>query len=107
MSASLLSHFLPLRINTVLFGVYDYLVPIMLYCAWSTLALLDLARAEPADRSRGVRWALVIIALPVIGAAAYLLAGKSGLARRTRITVVAGGLLIVGAAFGFTYIRIS
>ena len=107
MPGTILSHFLPFRVSTVLFGLYDYLLPIMLYCAWSTLVLLDLARAGDVNRGRTVRWALAVLALPVVGAAAYLLFGKSTIGRSVRLGVVAGGLIVVLAAYGYTMVRIS
>lgn len=69
MPGSILSLITPLRINSVLFAVYDYLLPIMLYCAWSTLALLDLARDGEADRGRTLGWTAAILAVPVVGPA--------------------------------------
>ena len=107
MPGTILSHFLPFRVSSVLFGLYDYLLPIMLYCAWSTLALLDLARTGDADGGRTIRWTTAILALPVIGAAAYLLFGKSTMGRSVRLGVVAGGLIVVLAAYGYTFVRIS
>lgn len=107
MPGSVMSLFTPLRINGVLFGVYDYLVPIMLYCAWSTLVLLDLAKTEGADRTRVVRWAAIVLLIPVVGAAAYLLGAKSELRRPIRIGAVAGGLAVVLVAMGYTLVRIS
>ena len=107
MPGSILKLFMPMTQNSVLFGVYDYLLPIMLYCAWSTLAFLDLARAGDADRSRTLRWSAAILVFPVAGAAAYLLFGSSAIPRLTRVSVVAGGLAVVLAAFGYTWVRIS
>ena len=66
MQGSILKLFMPLTQNGVLFGVYDYLLPIMLYCAWSTLAFLDLARAGE-DRARTLRWSARDSALPTGG----------------------------------------
>lgn len=107
MPGSIVSIFMPWRINGVLFGVYDYLVPIMLYCAWSTLVFLDLAKAPADDRQRVLRWSAAVLLLPVVGAATYLLWGKSDLRRAIRIGAVAGGLAVVAAAFGLTMARIS
>lgn len=107
MPGSILSLITPLRINSVLFAVYDYLLPIMLYCAWSTLALLDLARDGEADRGRTLGWTAAILAVPVVGAGAYLLAARSSLARPVRLGVVLGGVLLVAAAYAYTMIRIS
>ncbi len=107
MPGSVLSLFMPWRINSVLFGVYDYLVPIMLYCAWSTLVFLDLAKAAEGDRQRTLRWSAVTLLFPLVGAAAYLLWAQSDLHRPIRIGAVAGGIAVVAAAFGLTLFRIG
>jgi|KBSSwiStaDraftv2_1062776.scaffolds.fasta_scaffold235455_2 hypothetical protein len=107
MPGSILKLFMPMTQNSVLFGVYDYLLPIMLYSAWSTLAFLDLAREGPGNRTRAVRWSTAILLLPVAGAAGYLLFGGSTIPRNTRLAVVIGGAAVMLAAFGYTWIRIS
>jgi hypothetical protein len=107
MPGSITALFLPFRINGVLFGVYDYLLPIMLYAAWSTLVFLDLARAPDGDRSRVVRWSAIVLLLPLVGAAAYLLFGGSAIRRPVRIGAVAGGIAVVAAAFALTMARTS
>lgn len=106
MPGSILSIITPWRLNTVLFGVYDYLLPIMLYCAWSTMALLDLA--DRAEREPGVatRWSAAVLVVPMAGAAAYLLAGRPLLSRTTRLAAVLGGLTVVAAAYALTFFRI-
>jgi len=107
MPGSVLKLFMPMTQNSVLFGVYDYLLPIMLYCAWSTLAFLDLARAGDANRARIRYWSAVILLFPLAGAAGYLLLGGSEIPRLTRLAVVGGGAAVVLAAFGYTWIRIG
>ncbi len=107
MPGSILSLFYPIRINGVLFAVYDYLVPIMLYCVWSTLAFIDLARAPESDRQRVLKWAAAILLLPLVGAAAYLLAARSELRRPIRVGAVLGGITVVAIAFALTMVRIS
>jgi hypothetical protein len=107
MPGSILKLFMPMTQNSVLFGVYDYLLPIMLYCAWSTLAFLDLARAGDTNRARTRYWSAAILVLPMAGAAGYLLLGGSAIPRLARIAVVAGGAAVMLAAFGYTWIRIS
>jgi len=106
MSGSIFTLFMPFTRNTVLFGLFDYVVPIMLYCAWSALAFIDLARAD-GDKGRTWRWSLVILLLPVLGAAVYLVFGSSQKARRTGVAFVTGGLAVMAAAFMITWVRIS
>ena len=106
MPGSIFTLFMPFNRNTLLFGLFDYVVPIMLYCAWSALAFIDLARAN-GERARTWRWSLAILLLPVVGAAMYLAFGSSEKARRTGIAFVTGGLAVMAAAFVITWVRIS
>ena len=106
MSGTILSFFTPWRFNVILFGVYDYLLPIMLYCAWSTAAFLDLSERAEKEPGMVTRWGAAILLLPVIGAAAYLVAGRSTLSKVSRLVTVAGGVVIVAAAYGLTFYRI-
>ena len=106
MPGSIFTLFVPFTRNGLLFGLFDYVVPIMLYCAWSALAFIDLARAN-GDSGRTWRWSLAILLLPIIGAAAYLVFGSSEKARRTGVAFVTGGLAVMAAAFAITLARIS
>ena len=106
MPGSIFTLISPFTRNTVLFGLYDYVVPITLYCAWSALAFIDLARAN-GDRGRTWRWSLAILLLPMVGAAAYLVFGSATFSRPTRLAVVMGGVAVMLGAFGLTMLRIS
>lgn len=106
MPGSILTFFTPWRLNVILFGVYDYLLPIMLYCAWSIVALLDLADRAEREPSVAVRWGAAVLLLPVVGALGYLLAGRSTLSRLARHSMVFGGVIVVAAAYALTYSRI-
>ena len=106
MPGSIFTLITPFTRNTVLFGLFDYVVPIMLYCAWSALAFIDLARAN-GDSGRTWRWSLAILLLPVLGAAAYLVLGSSQAARRMGVAFVTGGLAVIAAAVVITLARIS
>lgn len=106
MPGSILSLITPWRLNTVLFGVYDYLLPIMLYCAWSTVAFLDLAERAEEEPGVAARWSMAVLLLPVLGAVLYLLAGRSRLSALARRATVFGGLVLVGAAYALTFYRI-
>lgn len=106
MPGSIFTLISPFTRNTVLFGLFDYVVPIMLYCAWSALAFIDLARSN-GEKGRTWRWSLAILLLPVVGAAAYLVFGSSQTARRSGVTFVTGGLAVMAAAFVLTWMRIS
>ena len=96
---------LPSVLQMVL-GLYGYLLPMLLYVLWSTLALWDLGRRMDARPAFTWSWTLAIFLLPFIGAVAYLLFGGSQISRRSRIVAVGGGaaayllILLFGAVAG-------
>lgn len=84
------------------YTVLAYLVPVLLYCAWSALVFLDLAWSDVA-RGTAWRWSMATILVPGLGAAAYLVAGPSRLARFLRLSVVWGGATLVAAGYLVIY----
>ncbi|MBM4186645.1 MAG: phospholipase [Gemmatimonadetes bacterium] len=106
MPGSILSFVTPWRFDTILFGVYDYFLPIMLYCGWSIMALLDLSERAEREPGPAAGWSAAVLALPVVGALSYLVAGRSGLSRPARYAVVFGGLGVLAAAYALTFNRI-
>jgi len=89
---------LPSHLQMVL-GLYAYLLPLLLYVLWSTLALWDLGRREDLPKVAVWIWPLLIFVLPFIAPAGYLLFGGSRLAGRTRLLALSGGvayLLVLG-----------
>src|SRR6266545_1192314 len=45
----------------LVFGIYGYLLPFVLYAAWTSLALWDLARREDVGRAATIAWVLGIL----------------------------------------------
>jgi plastocyanin len=92
-------------VTSVFFGLYAYLLPFILYAAWVTLALWDLARS---DRGRGsvIGWSAIVLLVPFVGVMLYYLIGRSQIPGWQRMTLVVGGLaaylviLVVGAVVG-------
>ena len=89
----------------MLLGLYAYLLPLLLYVLWSTLALWDLGRRDPLAVPAIWIWALLIFALPFVGALGYLFFGGARLAPRLRLLALGGGaaylvVLAVGASIG-------
>lgn len=88
--------------TSVFFGLYAYFLPFVLYAAWVTIALWDLARS---GRGKGavIGWSAVILLLPFIGVILYYLFGKSSIPAWQRATLVGGGLVaylvILGVGF--------
>ncbi len=107
MPGSILTIFTPLSVNSVLFGVYDFILPIMLYCALSALVFLDLAQSEDRGAGRIVGWTAAVLLLPVIGSVAYLAFAGGTLPRARRLTVLITSLIVLGAAYGYTFVRVS
>ncbi len=89
-----------------LLGLYGFLLPVLLYVAWSTLALWDLGRRDDARGGAVWGWTLAVFGLPFVGALAYLLRGTRAVPRTLALAAVGGGIavyavvLLVGRALG-------
>ena len=89
----------------MLLGLYAYLLPLLLYALFSTVALWDIGRRDGLSAAAVWLWPLAIFALPFVGAVAYLFVGGSRLAPRTKFLAVGGVaayllVLGLGAAIG-------
>jgi hypothetical protein len=82
----------------ILLGFYSYLLPIALYAVWVGIALWDIARRDKMKPGLRYGWMAAIVAIPVFGAVAYYVLGKSALSRGFRWMLVGGtlGIWIVG-----------
>ena len=78
----------------MLLALYAYLLPLLLYAVWSTLALWDLGRRDDLTAGTAWGWALAVYLLPFVGAVAYLFLGAKQLAPRARLIAVGGGAAI-------------
>ncbi|HSL25810.1 MAG TPA: right-handed parallel beta-helix repeat-containing protein [Acidimicrobiia bacterium] len=78
-------------VTSVFFGLYAYLLPFVLYAAWVTIALWDLARS---GRARGtmIAWSAAILLVPFLGVVLYYLIGRSQIPGWQRMLLVFGGL---------------
>ena len=91
---------------TVFFGLYAYLLPFVLYAAWVSLALWDLARRDDLTRGRTIGWIAIVLLVPFLGVVAYHAFGKSPIPAWQRAAFVGGGfaaylvILAVGAIVG-------
>jgi hypothetical protein len=95
---------MPSNLQMIL-GLYAYLLPMLLYVLWSTLALWDLGRRDALGTAAVWIWALLIFALPFVAALGYLFLGGSKLAPRVKLLAVGGGaayllILALGASIG-------
>jgi hypothetical protein len=95
---------LPSNFQMIL-GLYAFLLPLLLYVLWTTLALWDLGRrAETTARATWV-WVILILALPFVGALAYLLLSGTQLTSRIKLIALGGGaayllVLALGISIG-------
>ncbi len=89
-----------------LLGLYAYLLPVLLYVLWSTLALTDLSRQSDRPALRRILWSAAVFFIPYLGAAGYLLYAAPLTPRSQVRTVLGGGLaayllvLLVGRTVG-------
>jgi len=72
------------------FVVYVYLLPILLYGVWASLALMDLMDSKQASPLA----ALSVILLPLVGGAWYLLRRARSLSPTARVATVVIGALV-------------
>ncbi len=90
----------------MLLGLYGFLLPLVLYVVWSTLALWDLGRRRDARAGTVWAWTLAVFLLPFAGALGYLVTAGGTLSRPLRLAAIVGGVavyglvLIVGAGIG-------
>lgn len=82
---------------STLYALLGWLLPFGLFSAWLALALVDLARRDDLRPGATAGWTAGVLLVPFVGAAGYLLAGRSPLPAVVRWTAVVGGLLAVAA----------
>jgi hypothetical protein len=89
----------------MILGLYAYLLPLLLYVLWSTLALWDLGKRDDLATAAVWIWALSIFVLPFVAALGYLYFGGTRLAPRVKLLSLGGGVayllvLVIGASIG-------
>lgn len=89
---SLFSLAIPITAFQIWFVVYLYLLPFLLYATWASLAIMDIG--ERADDTGRVRWGALVILVPLVGGALYLLSAAKTLNRSSRIAIVIAGLFV-------------
>ena len=78
----------------IFFGLYAYVLPLVLYTAWVVLALWDISRREDLSRGRAIGWIAAILVIPFLGVVGYYIFGKSTIPAWQRWTFMAGGMLV-------------
>ena len=84
----------------VFFGLYAYVLPLVLYTAWVVLAFWDIARREDIGKGAGIGWTFVILVIPFFGVVAYYIFGKSSIPAWQRWTFMAGGMAVYALFLG-------
>ncbi len=82
----------PMTAFQVWFVVYLYLLPFLLYATWAALSVMDLS--ERSEVSGRMRWGALVILVPLLGGAWYLLTAAGTLKRSSRIPIVIAGLVV-------------
>jgi plastocyanin len=88
----------------LVFSFYGYLLPVVLYGAWTTLAIWDLARRDDLSRPATAGWILAILVVPLLGPLAYYVVGRSQLPAWFRATLIGGGALACLVILGVTLV---
>jgi hypothetical protein len=78
----------------VFFGLYAYVLPLVLYTSWVVIALWDLAQREDLSRGKTIAWMAAILVIPFLGVIAYYIFGKSTIPVWQRWVFMAGGMLV-------------
>jgi hypothetical protein len=89
---------LPSNFQMIL-GLYAFLLPLLLYVLWTTLALWDLGRRPETTATGTWVWVFLILALPFVGALGYLFLSRTQLTSRIKLIALGGGaayLLVLG-----------
>ena len=95
---------LPSNFQMIL-GLYAFLLPLLLYVLWTTLAFWDLGRRSEATAAATWVWVFLILALPFLGALAYLFLSGTQLTSRIKLIALGGGaayllVLALGISIG-------
>ncbi len=95
---------MPSNLQMIL-GLYAFLLPLLLYVMWTTLALWDLGRRSGTTATATWIWSILILALPFLGALAYLFLSGAQLTPRIKMIALGGGaaylaVLALGMSIG-------
>lgn len=81
---------LPSVLQMVL-GLYGYLLPLLLYTLWTTLALWDVGHRKDLSPAMVWIWTAIVFLLPFLGPVAYLLLGRAQIGRTLKLLSIGGG----------------
>jgi plastocyanin len=88
----------------LLISTYGYVLPLILYASWVSVAVWDLVRRD--DASVGVRaaWMAGVLIVPVLGPVAYYALGRSRIPGALRLMLVLGGLVVYAAFAALAFV---
>ncbi len=78
----------------LLLGVYGYVLPLVLYASWVSIAMWDLVRRDALSRGGRIGWMAAILVVPFLGPILYFAVGRSPIPRGVRVMLVGGGLAV-------------
>jgi hypothetical protein len=84
----------------VFFGLYAYVLPLVLYTSWVVIALWDITKSEDTSRGRQLAWMAAILIIPFFGVLAYYLFGRSSIPVWQRWVLIGGGLAVYALFLG-------
>jgi hypothetical protein len=84
----------------VFFGLYAYVLPLVLYTSWVVLALWDLSRREDIGRGKIIGWMAAVLIVPFLGVIAYYILGKSSIPSWQRWVFIGGGMVVYALFLG-------
>ncbi len=76
----------------LLFQLYGYLMPFVLYAAWAALAIKDIDTNEKVQGGMKYVWLAIVYLVPFFGVLTYHLAGPSNISRAMKFGAIIGGL---------------
>ena len=77
----------------LLFQLYGYLMPFVLYSAWTALALYDLNTNKQVAGGKKYMWLAIVFLVPFFGVLAYHLVGPSSISKTMKFAAIGGGLI--------------
>ncbi len=79
---------------SLLLSTFAYVLPLVLYVAWVSIAIWDLIRQEAESTRRRLWWMVVILIVPFIGPLLYFAFGRSPIPGSLRLMLTGGAFLI-------------
>ncbi|TGL17491.1 phospholipase [Leptospira yanagawae] len=80
---------------TYFIGSYAYYLPFVLTMVWAPIALFGLSKRNDLTTIKQVVWSLVILVVPVLGPALYLLIADTEYEKKFKQIAVGGGFAVL------------